>query len=206
MSRYLSIAKYNLRFNLLPFILAAMGVLFVTPVLFGVTALDVQSAAYPLELALPFIGVVLLTPVYSPEQDNGIMGTVASRETPYMLIYAMRIVLSVLLTLVLLCAFTGFMAAQESEVTLLHAMASFANAVFLGGLGILAASISSSTVIGYMLPVLYFVLDLMGGNAPLTLFSLMRGGTMAGKVTLFFIGLLCTAASAVMRYVLAKRR
>ncbi len=205
MPQYISIAKCNLRFNMLPFMLAALGILFTTPVLFGVTALDAQSAAYPLELSLPFIGLVLLTPVYSPEQDNGIFGTVASRKMPFLLIYMMRIVLSVLLMLVLICAFTGFMAVRESDVTLLHAMASFANAAFLGGLGILTASISGNTIMGYMLPALYYVLDLMGGNMPLTLFSMMRSGEITGKATLLCIGLLCVGASMAIRYALAKR-
>ena len=44
--RYLNAAKYNLRFSLMPHIFAA---------------LDSMTAAFPLELGLPFVGVVLLT-------------------------------------------------------------------------------------------------------------------------------------------------
>jgi len=206
MSLYLSVVKYNLRFNLLPHIAAALGLMLLTPVLFGITALDAMTVAYPLELSLPFLGVILLTPVYTPEQDPGLSDTVRVRKTPHLLICGIRIIIAVVFMFMFIFGFVLLMSALESEVSIAHALASYANAVFLGGLGILASAISGHAVIGYMVPVLYFVMDLMGSLGSFTMFTMMRNGTMDGKWVLFIIGLCCIAASVWSRDIITKRK
>ncbi|MDR2889657.1 MAG: hypothetical protein LBV33_07445 [Lachnospiraceae bacterium] len=76
-----------------------------------------------------------------------------------------------------------------------QALASYANAIFLGGLGIFATAVSGQVVFGYMIPILYYVLDLMGGSGSFTLFSLLRKGTMEGKWVLLMIGIVWIALS-----------
>lgn len=195
MFQALSIAKYNLRFNLLPQLAAAIALLILTPALFGVTALDTMSAAYPLELCLPFIGVILLTPVYAYEQETSILDTVRARKAPHLFICGIRIIMMVAMMVIFLCGFVLMMTTMECEVSLAHGLASCANGIFLGGLGILASSISGHVVIGYLLPILYYVIDLMGGLGDITIFSMMRRGTIEGKWLIFVIGICCIAAS-----------
>ena len=89
---------------------------------------------------------------------------------------------------------------------MLTRLASYANAVFLGGLGILASAISGHAVIGYMVPVLYFVMDLMGSLGSFTMFSIMRNGRVDGKWVLFIIGICCIAASVWSRDIITKRK
>lgn len=206
MRRYLKIAVYNLRFNLSAYIAAALGVLALTPVLFSVTALDSMTAALPLELALPFVGVAALTPIYSPEQESGLRSVIASRQTPYIAICLIRVLLSLLTIFICINGFVFAMALLESDVTFVHGLASCSNAIFLGGLGILASALSANIIIGYMLPLLYYVLDLMGGMTPIPLFSMMRTGSMEGKPLLYGIGMLCIAVSLFMRYIQMKRQ
>jgi hypothetical protein len=195
MYRALSVVKFNLRYNLLPQIGAAIALLMLTPVLFSITALDPKSAAYPLELCLPLIGVILFTPVYEPEQETGILDTVRARKTPYLFICVLRIMLMMIMTVFFICVFVLLMSALECEVLLAHGLASCANAIFLGGLGILGTAISSHVVFGYILPILYYGLDLTGGLKDFTIFTMMRKGTMEGKGLIFIIGLCCIAAS-----------
>lgn len=195
MFQYLRAAKYNLRFNLLPQLAMAIGLLILTPALFGVTALDTISAAFPLELSLSFLGVILLTPVYSPEQEPSILDTVRVRKTPHLFICGIRIIISVAITIIFIFGFVLMMSVLESEVFISHALASCANALFLGGLGILVSSISGNSVSGYIFPVLYYVIDLMGGFGDFTIFSMTRSGTMDGKWLIFIIGIGCTAVS-----------
>lgn len=204
MSLYINAAKYNLRFNLLPYIVAAFGLLVLTPILFGITALDATTVAFPLELSLPFLGVILLTSVYSYEHESGIIDTVRVRKMPHLLICSIRIIMALTLMLIFICGFVLLMSALESEVSITHALASYANAIFLGGLGILAAAVSNQIVIGYMVPVLYYALDLMGGISSFTLFSMMRNGTMDGKWVLFLIGICCILTSVLSRNITMK--
>jgi len=195
MSLHLSAAKYNLRFNLLPQLAMAIGLLMLTPVIFGITALDGKSAAFPVELCLPFIGVILLTPVYAPEQDSGILDTVRARKTPYLLICGIRIITAMVFTVAFIFGFVLVMSATECDVSIYHVLASCANAIFLGGLGIFASSVTGSTVTGYAIPVLYYVLDLMAGFGHFTIFSMIRNGTIDGKWAIFTLGVCCIAAS-----------
>lgn len=195
MLTYVNVAKCNLKFNYLPHILLALGLIVLTPVLFGITALDAEMVAYPLELSLPFLGVILLTPIYSFEKDSGTLDTIRVRNMPYLLICVMRIVMGMVLLLLLAVSFVGCMAMLESDVSMAAALATYANGVFLGGLGILTASISGNQVVGYMIPVLYYVMDLMGGLRDFTIFSMLRNGTMDGKWILFLIGLICIGMS-----------
>ncbi|NLM09833.1 MAG: hypothetical protein GX213_03450 [Clostridiaceae bacterium] len=197
---YLSAAKYNLRFSLFPQLAAAIGLLVLTPVMFGIKALDAVAAAYPLELCLPFIGVILLTPVYSPEQEPGILDTVCARKMPHLLICGIRIIMAMVLTVILICGFVVMMSALECEVFVVHALSSCVNAFFLGGLGILASSVSGHAVSGYILPVLYYVADLTGGFGHFTMFSMMRSGTTDGRYIIFITGICCIAASVWCRH------
>ncbi len=194
---YVNVAKYNLKFNYFPHILLAMGLIVLTPVLFGITALDAAMVAYPLELSLSFLGVILLTPIYSFEKDSGTLDTIRVRNMPYLTICVMRIVMGMVMLLLLAVGFVGCMAVLESEVTVAAVLATYANGIFLGGLGILTASISGNQVVGYMIPVLYYVMDLMGGLKSFTIFSMLRNGTMDGKWILFLIGLFCIGMSVV---------
>lgn len=195
MSLYLSAAKYNLRYNMLPQIAAAVGLWMLTPVIFGITALDSKAAAVPLELLLPFIGVILLTPLYSPEQDSSILDTIRARKTSHLFICGIRIFMAMILIVTLIFGFVLLMYTLECEVSLAHGLASCANAIFLGGLGILVASAGGNVVLGYIAPILYYVMDLLGGLKFFTIFSMMRWGTMDGKLAIFSVGACAIAAS-----------
>ena len=199
MLTYANVAKYNLKFNYLPHILLALALTAFTPVLFSITALDAEMVAYPLELSLPFLGVILLTPIYSFEKDGGTLDTIRVRSMPYLFICVMRIVMGMVILAVLTGGFVWVMGVLESQVSVAHVLATYANGIFLGGLGIIAASISENQIIGYMIPVLYFVMDLMGGLKDFTMFSLLRKGTMEGKWILFTIGMICIVISVVVQ-------
>ncbi|MDR1704010.1 MAG: hypothetical protein LBS19_04935 [Clostridiales bacterium] len=190
-SRCSETIKNDLRFSLYPHILAALGLLALTPVIFGISALDAAAAAYPLELCLPFAGIILLTPVFSPESEPSVLDAVRARKASYTLTCGVRLIAMEIITVLGIYAFAALMRATESEVTAAHCFGSCANAVFLGGLGALAAALSGSAVIGYMVPVLYYVIDLMGGlgEFPLTLFSMMRAGGTGNKALLLAAGI-----------------
>ena len=63
------IAKSNLRHNFAPHFLLALVLLLLTPVLFGVANLDRTASAVPLEVFVSLTGIILLTPVFQPEQN-----------------------------------------------------------------------------------------------------------------------------------------
>ena len=66
--------KINIRHNFLPHWGLAVLILILTPVIFGITKLDEASAAMPLEMFVSLIGVILLVPVFLPEQKDEVWG------------------------------------------------------------------------------------------------------------------------------------
>lgn len=204
MSQLLSIIKYNFKHNALPGILLTIAILLFTPVIFGITAQDMQASAYPLEIALPFIGVVLLTSIFSTENDVSILDTVRSKEIPYIFVCILRIIISFIFITVSILGFVILMSILECEVTGIHALASIANAIFLGGLGILGSAITNNIVIGYMIPVLYYVVDMMGGIEKFTLFSMMREGIIKDKLMFFIFGIIFIILSIIIKQIKLK--
>ena len=86
----------------------------------------------------------------------------------------------------------------RSEVSLPLYFGALSSAVFLGGLGMLAAGSSGNVAVGYMLPVMYYVFCCMGGQEYLGTFQLFsitmgdgsgKGWLLAGGLVLIGSGL-----------------
>ncbi|MDE7184167.1 MAG: hypothetical protein K2O40_06775, partial [Lachnospiraceae bacterium] len=164
MEKISSIAIYNLKHQSILPILVAAAVLLITPVLFGVSRLDSTEAAVPLELFVSLIGIVLLTPVFEPEQDEAIHDVAASKYVRTNWIYCIRTVCSVLFILVFIGAFAAYLWLRQCDVTIWLYLGTIANAVFLGALGMMTAALTNNTVIAYMIPLVYYALNYGAGT------------------------------------------
>ena len=130
MSIKIEIIKANLRHHLLMPFLAAVGILFLTAVLFPITALKGKDVSKPLEYFLPFVGVALLTPIFLPEQDSSIRDVVASKKINGSAIYKLRVLYSIAALLMLISIFVGIMYLNECEVRWYHFYGGFSSALF----------------------------------------------------------------------------
>ena len=81
MANYLNITAINLKHNSAPHLLLAMIIALLTPVIFGISSLNAQEAAQPLEMFLSLTGIVLLTPIFLPEQNENIRDLVRSKRS-----------------------------------------------------------------------------------------------------------------------------
>ena len=103
------IAKANLRHNFLPLLLLSAIILMLTPVLFGTTNLDSKAAAVPLEMLISIIGIILLVPIFQPEQDDEIKDIIASKYIDSTYVYIIRVVYSVTGIILFVLIFSLFM-------------------------------------------------------------------------------------------------
>jgi hypothetical protein len=192
----LAIIKINLRHVSLLSLLTAAGLCVLIPCFIGTAHLTQDTAAIPLEIFVSLIGVILLTPVFAPEQNREIHDLVCAKAFSIVKLFSLRAGYSLLLTSLLIVLFGLFMHTKGCEITLPLLCGTAANAAFLGGLGMLTSSLTGSTVIGYMPPLLYYALNL-GMGAKLGTFYLfsMTTGHYASKIWLFLAGLLMIAAS-----------
>ncbi|MDE7367221.1 MAG: hypothetical protein K2N24_07695 [Lachnospiraceae bacterium] len=195
------IAAMNLRHNALGHIGLAILITMVTPVLFGISNLDAGAAAVPLEMFLALIGIVLLTPMFQPEQNRDIHDLTASKYVSEIVVYMIRTVYSLVILLLIISVFIWFMQVCDCEVSILLLFGTLADALFLGGLGMLGAAIINHTAVAYMLPLIYYTLN-YGAGSKLGNFYLfaMTMEQYEPKFWLFFSGLILISAAIITKY------
>lgn len=177
-----------------------------TPILFGVSNLDAEAAAVPLELFLALIGIVLLTPVFQPEQNAEVDDLVSSKYVNTIIVYLIRTVYSILLLILIISGFLMFMEICNCEINGLLWFGTIADAIVLGALGMFAAAIVNHTAVAYMLPLIYYILNYGMGSklGNFYLFS-MRTGDFEPKPWLLLMGILLITASILIKYIQRKQ-
>lgn len=200
------IAGINLWHNAIRHIVLALLIVLLTPILFGVSNLNAEAAAVPLELFLSLTGIVLLTPVFQPEQNTEIDDLVSSKYVNTITVYLIRMVYSVLLLVFLISGFLIFMGICDCEITGQLWFGTIADSIALGGLGMLAAAVVNHTAIAYMFPLIYYILNYGAGKklGNFYLFS-MGTGDYEPKLWLFFTGIILIAGSVLIKCLQKKR-
>lgn len=179
MERYLQIEKINLKYNIPLHVLICMFMLLVSPLLMGVANLGAMDTAKVLEMYVALIGIVLLPPVFLPEQDRDIRDLVYTKYVNGAEVYLVRLLGNVLLLMALLGLYVGMLAHNGCEFPAAeYFFGTLAEMLFMGGLGLCFYGLCDSLVIGYMAPMVYFVTAIGGGEKWLRMFypfSMARG-------------------------------
>lgn len=187
-----SIAVSNLRHNFLPHFILSVLLLLLTPFVFGTANVDAKTAAVPLEMFVSLIGIILLTPVFLPEQSGSIRDVVESKATASAFVYSIRIGIALFSMLALIAAFVLYMKGNGCAVSPVSVVfGTFSGSVFLGALGLFVYGLSDTLIVGYMAPMVYYMLNLFGGKkhfGELYLFS-MSSGSIVEKYWLISVGM-----------------
>lgn len=154
---YIRILGINLRHHALVPVLTAIGIFALTASMFNLSALTAKEAARPIEFFLCFLGVMLFTPIFYPEQNHELRDVVCSKKTSYLAVCALRLFYSFIALTVLELIFVCMMKLNESDVTDAHLFGGIATAVFLGAIGFCVAGITDNTTLGYMAAMLYYL-------------------------------------------------
>lgn len=202
--RYIKILGTNLRHHALLPVLTAVGVFALTASFFNLSALTAKEAARPIEFFLCFVGVMLFTPIFYPEQNHDLRDTVCAKKTSYFTVCVLRLLWSTVVLVVLVAVFVGLMKWNESAVTGWHVLGGISTAAFLGAIGLFAAGITDNTTLGYMAAMLYYLAS-YGRKEKLGKFFLfsMSMGNFKEKVWLLFGAVVLVSATFL---VLAERR
>ncbi len=187
----------------------AAGWLFLTPLIFSIGNLDQAGSALVLEQFVSLAGVMLITPLFLPEQDKEIRELIESKYTDSTGIYLLRILLAALTLLVYICVFAGTMLALDSEFEgLAYIAGTFATAFFMGSLGLLAYAVSNQVTIGYLIPLGWYLFNLFTGSKyvqKLDLFSLAKG-SFEEKYGLLAVGFCFVVAALLVKKMQRSRR
>lgn len=203
----LEIAKINLKHNTFLSIIVSAVIIMITPIIFGTSNLDKMASAVPLEMFASLVGIVLLTPIFQPEQNSEIADVVFPKRVSTDIIYLIRTVYLFVSLIAILALFCVYMRLQKSDVTLLLLIGTVANSVFLGSLGMLTAALTDNTIIAYMIPLVYYMLNYGAGRklGNYYLFS-MRILNFQPKVWLLTTGVLLIIVSLLTKRLKRKMR
>lgn len=170
----LSLVKINLKLNTLWNLLSSIGFLCLLPLIQGVSNLDRVSAAICLENFVSIIGIILLVPVFSPEESKEIDEIISSKFMPNFKPYLIRIALSAASILILIASFCLMLKYNSCEFYVAtYIFGTFASALFLGSIGMLISSLSASTIVGYMASIGYLIINMMTGSKYVGKFYIM---------------------------------
>ena len=167
------------------------------PLLAGVRNLSVGETARLLDFYVVLPGMLLLSPVFLPEQDKAIRDLIRARYTSMGSIFLNVAVMAALTGVFLLGLERGGCDFPFGN----YFMASLAGMVFLGGFGAAAFALSDNPVIGYMASLGYYLFSFGAGAKYLGnwyLFSLVSG-SYKEKVYLAVTGVALLAAAIVIR-------
>lgn len=165
--------------------------------------LEDAQAAKVMEMYVAFTGILLFTPLFMPEQDREIWDLERSKGTAMWQLYLPRILLAVLVCILVISLFLGIMVRGGGSF---DAGSLFGGAcceiLFLGGIGFFASAVTNQAVVGYMIAVVYYAMNISGGKylGRFALFQMMRGEY--GSWIYWFLG----AAALLVSGVAARER
>lgn len=202
MERYLQIGKVNLKHNILPHLLVTAAILCLSPLVLGVSNLEAPDTAKVLERYVALTGIIILTPVFLPEQNKDLRDLVNSKYMKAVSVYFIRIVEAVLILAVFLGIYMWMLDGNNCQMDLIkYYGGTIAEMLFLGGLGVLGYGLSDNVVIGYMLPVFYYIVAMGSGDKYLKMFYpfSMEAGSYTEKIYLLVTAAVMITAGVVLR-------
>ncbi|MDO4469575.1 MAG: hypothetical protein Q4C84_06990 [Bacillota bacterium] len=161
MERYVVVARENQKHNLgIPFLICIL-LLVVSPLFLGIENLTEPETAKVLEYYVVFTGIILLPAVFLPEQDKDIRDLLSSKYMPVAKLYGIRMVQMIIYLMLLLAVYMCILKAGDCTFVFgkLY-LGELATMVFLGGMGVFFYALTDQVVVGYMIPLLYYMLNI----------------------------------------------
>lgn len=191
MERYWQVERVNLKHNILLHLIVCVLLLGLSPLLMGVANLGQQDTAKVLEMYVALIGIVMLVPIFLPEQDQNIRDLVYTKYMKSQLVYILRILGNVLILMIFLAFYIVMLEKNNCEFPVVkYYFGTLAEMLFLGGMGLFFYGLTDNLVIGYMIPIFYYIVAIGSGAKYLKLFYpfSMVMGSYDEKVWLFLAG------------------
>lgn len=202
MERYLRISKVNFKFNLFPHVIAAIILCLISPFIMGVKNLDSINTAKVLDVYISLLGIILLVPLFFPEQDRDINDLIRSKKESISVIHIIRLIEALLCLFIIVTSFLFYLKIGNCTFPFKEYLyGTIADCIFLGGLGIFIYSIINSLCTSYMVPVLYYIMCFGSGKkyfGKFYLFSMM-GGSIGDKKFLLVSGIIMIAAGIILK-------
>lgn len=177
MERYLGLEKTFLKRHYYPHLLITLLVCLLSGGIMSFRSLTQAQAAQVMEMYVAVTGIVLLTPLFMPEQDRDIWRLEQSRVLPMWKLYLLRIVTALAVLAAVVTVFVGILAGSSEGLALWPLwLGGFCEAVFLGSMGYFVSALTNQSVLGYMISILYYAVNVGASDrlGVMGLFQMMR--------------------------------
>lgn len=201
------LVKVNLKLNTQYNLLISIVYLCVIPFVQGVSYLGNTEVAFCLENFVAVIGVILIVPIFAPEESSDIDEIIASKSANLFRPYIVRITLAIACVFILITIFCSVLKYNSCEFSLnLYIFGTFATALFLGAIGALASAISGNSIMGYAASIAYFIINMMTGSKFVGRFYIMsmKSNSFEEKYYIFIVSIILLIFSILIKVL--KRR
>lgn len=167
-----------IRYHYLPHLGGAALLVLCAGAVLSFRNLDAAQAAKVMEQYGVLAGILLLTPLFLPESDMEIWQLEASRYLPMWKLYLGRLIPAVcMLAAVVSILILRLLAGGSVFPVGILWRGAFCEALFLGGIGCFAAAVTNQVIFGYMVSVLYYIVNIGMANRlwKFGLFPVCRG-------------------------------
>ena len=196
MEKYLNIENSFFRRQYAPHLLVTMIFCCLSGFFVSFRNLDGLQAAKVMEMYVSFTGILLLVPLFLPEQNREVWLLEKSKATPLWKLYVIRLASAAVALALVVTVFLQLMRQGNSQFDGRGLwVGSFCEIFFLGSIGFFVSGITNQTVLGYMVSVVYFFANIGASKylGVFALFQMMKGdygfaAPMAGAAALLVAG------------------
>lgn len=178
MEKYLRIGTSFVKRQYFPHILLTLVFCAMSGGIMSFQNLSESQSAKVLELYVSFVGILLLTPLFLPEQDGEIWHLEKSKATPLWQLYLIRLLIGIAGMIAVTTIFLYLLKNGNSEVLFQRMwIGAFGEMLLLGAVGFFVSAITNQVILGYMLAVMYYAMNI-GNNkflGKLALFQMTQG-------------------------------
>ena len=161
MRKNIKIAASFLRFQYYPHLLLTLLLCLYAGFVVSFRNLTAGQSAKVIEMYVIFVGILLLTPLFMPEQDKEIWRLTQTKKTPMWQTYVIRLVIAVLLCMGIVAVFLSIIKGSNSQVEFTKMwLGGISEVIFLGSIGYVVSGITNQVVLGYMAAVMYYAVNI----------------------------------------------
>lgn len=178
MERYLNAGSSFVRRQYAPHLLVTLLFCCMSGFFVSFRNLDASQAAKVMEMYGAFTGILLMTPLFMPEQNREIWLLEKSKATPLWKLYLVRLLIAAVFLAVTVTVFLQMMKQGNSQFDGKELwVGSFCEIFFLGSIGFFISGITNQAVLGYMVSVVYFFANIGASKylGDFALFQMMKG-------------------------------
>ena len=178
MERYLRAGSSFIRRQYAPHLLAAVVFCCMSGFFVSFRNLDALQAAKVMERYAAFLGILLMTPLFLPEQNREIWLLEKSKAAPLWKLYLIRLAIATVLLAAAVTVFCQMMRQGNSQFDGKALwIGSFCEIFFLGSIGFFVSGITNQAVLGYMVSIVYFFANIGASRylGKFALFQMMKG-------------------------------